>query len=197
MLGIGDGLSEISFYVPREQQLGGVVASLRAAAPSLDVRPWTALSPLAAAMDGFMNAFVYIWLWIMFMPMAIGIANTQLMAVMERVHEFGLLQAIGMRPRLILAAVAVESAILIGLGVVVGMAGSALTIALLHDGIDLHFLAQGAEFLGAGRVLFPHLAPAQFVGFSALVWVLGIAVALWPARKAAHASPVEAMSHAS
>jgi ABC-type lipoprotein release transport system permease subunit len=194
MLGIGDALSEISFDVPDDRRLGGVIASLREAAPELDVRPWTALSPLAAAMENFMNAFVYIWLWIMFVLIAIGIVNTQLMAVFERLREFGLLQAIGMRPRLILAEVTLESAILIGLGAVIGMASSAVTILAVHGGVDLRFLAQGAEFFGASHVLYPRLSPLQFIELSFVVWGLGVVVALWPAYKAARSNPVEAMS---
>ncbi len=197
MLGVGDDISEVSFHVPDEAQLAPVIASLRRAAPGLDVASWKALSPLAAAVNDFMDAFIYIWLWVMFVFMAIGIVNTQLMAVFERVREFGLLQALGMRPRLILLQVLLESALLIGTGVIAGMAASAATIAALHGGLDLGFLARGAEYIGAGHVLYPHLVPAEFLELSLLVWALGVAVALWPARKAASAKPVEAMSHVS
>ncbi|MFC2970233.1 ABC transporter permease [Acidimangrovimonas pyrenivorans] len=196
MLGIGDGISEISFRLADGAALAPEIARLRAAAPKLDVEPWKKLAPLAAAVDSFMTAFVYIWLWVMFVFMAIGIVNTQLMAVFERVREFGLLQALGMRPRLILAQVLLESALLIGVGVIIGMVASGATIAALKGGIDLGFLARGAEFVGAGHVLYPHLAPSEFFEMSLLVWVLGVVIALWPARKAAHSRPVEAMSHA-
>jgi ABC-type lipoprotein release transport system permease subunit len=197
MLGIGSDISEISFAVPDDQQLAGVVASLRRASPGLDVSTWAELSPLTAAVNSFMEAFVYIWLWIMFVFMAIGIVNTQLMAVFERVREFGLLQALGMRPSLILVQVTLESAMLIGVGVVAGFAASVVTIVPLRGGIDLSFLARGAEYFGAGHVLYPELAPGQFVELSIIVWLLGIVVALWPARRASHANPVEAMSHLS
>ena len=197
MLGIGGDISEIAFHVPDEAELAGVIASLKRAAPDLDVSSWSELSPLAAAVNDFMQAFIYIWLWVMFIFMAIGIVNTQLMAVFERVREFGLLQALGMRPRLILLQVLLESAMLIGTGVVAGMAASVATIVALHGGVDLGFLARGAEFIGAGHVLYPHLAPGELLELSMLVWALGVAVALWPARKAATARPVEAMSHVS
>lgn len=196
MLGIGDDISEISFKVPDDTRLDAVVASLSRAAPNLDVRPWTTLSPLTAAMDSFMRAFVYIWLWIMFVLMAIGIINTQLMAVFERMREFGLLQALGMRPRLVLAEVLLESALLVGLGVIVGAALSVATVLGLRGGIDFHFLAEGAEFFGSGHVLYPRVAPLQFLEISLLIWGLGVIVTLWPARKAARSSPVEVMSHA-
>ncbi|MBI1199527.1 MAG: FtsX-like permease family protein [Phenylobacterium sp.] len=196
MLGIGTDVSEISFKLADDAGAPATVAALKAAGPGLDVRPWTALAPLTAAMNSFMEAFVYIWLWIMFVLMAIGIVNTQLMAVFERVREFGLLQALGMRPRLVLAEVLLESALLIGLGVLAGAAAAVATVLAFSGGVDLHFLARGAEFFGAGHVLYPRLAPAQFAAVSALVWALGVLVALWPAGKAAGSSPAEVMSHA-
>jgi ABC-type lipoprotein release transport system permease subunit len=197
MLGLGTDISEISFKVPQSADLPAVVDALVAAAPNLDVKPWRTLSPLAAAVDDMMEAFVYIWLWIMFVFMAIGIANTQLMAVFERVREFGLLQALGMKPRLILILVSLEAVILVGVGCLIGMAASAMTIAAISAGVDLGGLARGAEMFGASRVLYPNVTPAQFVEFSAIVWLMGILVALWPARRAARANPVEAMSHLS
>ena len=197
MLGIGSDISEISFHVPDEADLAPVIAGLKRAAPTLDVSSWTELSPLAAAVNDFMDAFIYIWLFVMFVFMAIGIVNTQLMAVFERVREFGLLQALGMRPRLILLQVLLESAMLIGTGVVAGMVAAGLTVIALHGGINLGFLARGAEYIGAGHVLYPQLAPLEFLEMSLLVWALGVAVALWPARKAALSRPVEAMSHVS
>ncbi|MBI1418166.1 MAG: FtsX-like permease family protein [Limimaricola sp.] len=195
MLGIGSDISEIAFRVPDNGQLGAAVTSLKAAAPELDVKPWTALSPMAAAMDSAMGSYVWIWLGIVFVLMAIGIVNTQLMAVFERVREFGLLMALGMKPRLILALVCVESALLVGLGVAVGFVASAALTWGLSGGVDLGGLAQGAEYFGGSRMLYPHFDMALSLREAALIWALGVLVALWPAARAARANPVEAMSH--
>ncbi len=195
MLKAGTAFSEISFLVSQGDQLDPVIASLRQAAPDLDVQPWTTLAPLAAAMDSFMQGFVYVWLWIMFVLMAIGILNNQLMAVFERVRELGLMLALGMRPRQVVVQITIEAALLIGIAALAGMLAAALVILALHGGVDLGFLAQGAEFFGAGQTLYPRLSLQQFLGFSVLIWVLGIAVSLWPALRAASASPVEAMRH--
>ncbi|HEV2364021.1 MAG TPA: FtsX-like permease family protein [Caulobacteraceae bacterium] len=196
MLGAPGAVTEIALAVPNESRLPAVLAAVRSAAPALDVRSWRKLSPMADAIDSFMQAFVDIWLWIMFVLVGIGVVNTQLTAVRERTREFGLLQALGMRPRLIVAEVAMESALLIGLGVAIGMAASGLTIGALHAGVDLGGLARGAAFWGAGRVLHPSLAASQFVELALIVWALGVLVALWPAWRAARVSPVEVISHA-
>jgi ABC-type lipoprotein release transport system permease subunit len=193
MLGVGGSLTEIAFDVPDNPRLGAVIGALQRTAPGLDVRPWTSLSPMAAAMAGMMGGFVYIWLGIMFALMAIGIINTQLMATYERLREFGLLQALGMRPRLIMAEVSIEALMLVGLGVAIGLLAAAATIAGLHRGVDLGGLARGSEAFGGGRVLHPRLDAAQTATLTAIVWGLGVLVALWPARAASRIPPAEAM----
>jgi len=42
-------------------------------------------------------------------------------------------------------------------------------------------------------MIFLKYHPAQMVQFSIIIWILGILVALWPARRASKCSPQEAM----
>jgi ABC-type lipoprotein release transport system permease subunit len=192
-LGVGGDLSEISLFAATPAELSRAVTALRSAAPSLDVQPWTTLSPLAYTIETFSQSYVAIWLMIMFVLMAIGIVNTQLMAVFERTREFGLLQALGMRPGWIVAQVMLESAMLIGVGVVAGVVLMGVTLLPFTNGLNLGFLAAGAEMAGGTSVLYPRLDVADAVKFSLIVWALGVATTLWPARTAARASPVAAM----
>ena len=193
MLGIGGDLSEISFDGAPKTPLNDLVAGVKRAAPRLDVQSWMQLSPLAATIETFSQSFVFVWLMIMFVLMAIGIVNTQLMAVFERTREFGLLQALGMRPGLIVLLVTIESALLIGLGVLAGVVAMLACILPFAHGLDLGPLGKGMELVGAGNTLYPRLSAADAIGFSLAVWVLGVGAALWPSRMAARALPVVAM----
>jgi ABC-type lipoprotein release transport system permease subunit len=196
MLGLGGGLSEISFDGAPKAPLADVVAGLKRAGPGLDIESWMQLSPLAATIESFSQTYVFIWLAIMFVLMAIGIVNTQLMAVFERTREFGLLQALGMRPGLIVLQVTLESALLIGLGVVTGAALMLLTLAPFGGTLDLGAMSGAMEMAGAGGVLHPHLDPRDAATYCLVVWLLGVGATLWPARMAAKAAPATAMSAA-
>ena len=195
-LGLGDRISEVSFDAAPPTALDAVVGALRQEAPDLDVQSWMTLSPLVYTMDTYSRFYTGVWLMVMVVLMAIGIVNTQLMAVFERLREFGLLQALGMRPGLVLAQVMLESALLIGLGVGLGVAVMLVTLLPMSDGVSLGFLAAGSEMAGGGSVLHPRFDPRDAALFSLIVWLLGIAATLWPARKAAKTNPVEAMGAA-
>jgi len=194
MLGLGADLSEISFDAAPKVKLDDAVAAIRRADPGLDVQPWTALSPLAYTMESISGAYIGVWLAVVFVLMAIGIVNTQLMAVFERTREFGLLQALGMRPGLIVLQVMLESALLIGLGVLVGVVLMIATLAPFAGGVDTSAFAAAAELGGGGGVLYPVLSPGDAVTLSLIVWALGVAATLWPARTAARTTPVVAMN---
>lgn len=196
MTGAGDDISEIAFDARDDAALDGLIAKLKSAAPGLDVQSWATLEPFAYAMSGFFDEFLGMWLAIMFALIAIGVVNTQLMAVMERTREFGLLQALGMRPRLVLVDVAMETAMLIAFGVLLGAGLACVSAAAFPNGLDLGFLGGGAEMFGAGRVLYLSVDPAQTARICALVWAMGVAAALWPAWRASRILPVEAMSRA-
>jgi ABC-type lipoprotein release transport system permease subunit len=195
-LGLAGKVSEVSFEVAQPAELEGVTAALRRAAPGLDVQDWKTLSPLAYTIDTYSRSYTAIWLAVMFVLMAIGIVNTQLMAVFERTREFGLMQALGMRPGMIVLQVLAESALLIAVGVAAGVVLMVITLAPFAGGLDLGHLAAGAEMAGVGEVLHPKLEIGDVVGFSLIVWALGVATTLWPARAAAGASPVAAMGAA-
>jgi ABC-type lipoprotein release transport system permease subunit len=194
MLGMGRDISEIAFDLHDRANLPAFITRLRAAAPDLDIRSWEELRPLTKAITQMMDGFIQVWIVIMFVLMAFGIVNTLMMSLHERVRELALLQALGLRPQLIFAQVTLESAMLVILGVAAGAALAFATILAFLNGLDLGFLARGAQWFGAGKVLYPRLAASQFVGIGLLVWVLGIIAGLWPTWRIVRRVPIEAIN---
>lgn len=192
-LGLENEIAQVVVTLPDQADLVSSIQTLKDVAPELDVRSWKELNLFLAMTDDFMGVYIFVWLAIVFSMMAIGIVNTQLMAVFERTQEFGLLRALGMKPGRVLLMVSIESALLIGVGVLLGIVLAIFSIWALQGGIDLTAYARAMEMVQAGSVIYVDYHPDGIVRFSFIIWILGILVALWPARRASKCSPQEAM----
>jgi len=198
MLKMGDGISEISVVLPERKDVKPAVDSLKEAIPSDDVavHTWMDLLPLMTAMLRLYDGSIFIWYLVVFIAMGFGIVNTTLMAVFERIREFGLLKALGMQPWWIIREVLTESCLILLLGMAVGNGLSALSVlALSGPGIDLSAFAEGLEYFGMSRVIYPVMIARDIILANLVVFVLGILVSLYPAAKAARFTVVRALAH--
>ena len=194
MLGLGSAISEIALVAPARDRVEPLLGRLRAAAPGLEVQPWTEIEPLLVLTEEVSNVILVIWYVIVFAAMSFGLVNTLLMAVFERTREFGLFQALGMRPGQIMGQVLGESLILLAIGLALGNAAAALTLAWLDDGLDLSAFAEGFEMVGYSPVLYPAVEAGDVLAANVLVFALGLAASLYPAWRAARHVPVRALA---
>jgi ABC-type lipoprotein release transport system permease subunit len=197
MLKLKKGISEVSILLPEYQKADEVAAALQHALPPEDyeVNTWKELLPLLTAYLAISENFLYLWFLVVFVAMGFGVVNTTLMAVFERMREFGLLKALGMKPRWIVREVLTESCLLLILGMAIGNIFGLLTsFALSGGGIDLSALAAGMEYFGAPRIIYPVISGKDLVMANAVVFVLGLLVSCYPAIKAARFTPVEALA---
>jgi putative ABC transport system permease protein len=143
-----------------------------------------------------------IFVAILFVAAAAGIANTMVMSTFERTREFGLLLAIGSRPMRIVLMVMLEAIILGLVGVAIGSAlGSAAVLWTSHTGIDYAALTnlkgEDVEFafqgLNISYVLYPTFE-WRHISFGVIaVTFTSLVAALWPSVLAARQEPAEAM----
>ena len=134
-----------------------IKASLTSFFSDLDVLDWQELEPQAAAIFVFADAAIFIWFLIMMGALIFGLVNTLITAVMERVREFGMLRAVGMRPGSVVVQVVLESTLIMSVGVVLGLGGGWLIVWWIGDGINLgaHI---GGEAIQVSRSVASHLA---------------------------------------
>jgi len=109
----------------------------------------------------------------------IGIMNIMLVSVTERTREIGIRLAIGALEREVLLQFLVEAVVLSSLGGIIGI------ILALAGSIALADLMQVPFIFNQGIVVISFL-------FSAAV---GVIFGYFPARKAAHLDPIEALRH--
>lgn len=195
MLGIDGEVSEIAVKGRDYRDVSGLLDLVSAAAGNqTEVLPWTALDPYLDSMLRVMDGFVLVWMVVVFVALSFGLVNTLMMAVFERIREFGLMQALGMKPRAIMLQVLLESLMLLALGLVVGNSAAVATILPLSGGVDLDMVAKGMEMMGAAAVLYPALKTGDVLLANAVVIVLGVLTSLLPAWRASRYRPVEAIA---
>lgn len=175
-----------------------IEASVQAQGNGLEVLTWQEAIPEMVGFIEVDDAFLYIYLVVIFAIVAFAIANTFLMAVMERVREFGLLNALGLRGTgvagLLLTETLLMTALAMAIGFVLGLAGH---FAANHWGIPVaawgvdSMEVSGVDF--ASLVMRSKITPMKWVAASILVALVTLGSALYPAWRASRLAPSEAM----
>ena len=118
------------------------------------------------------------------------------MSVFERVREFGVLKAIGMKNKNIFLLIMTESFIIGVLGTIIGLAlGFAFYIPLSKSGVDLGFFAKSLAWFGTGRIIYPVLTNFTLALVSLTMPFMSLIGAIYPAVKSIKLEPVEAIKH--
>ena len=188
-----DVYTEISIRLRREPVLFQLKASLVEFFTGLDVLNWQELEPQAAAMFVFADSVFFIWYFIMMGALVFGLVNTLVTSVMERVRELGMLRALGMRPRGVVAQVVLESSVLMFIGVAVGITAGWLAVLAMGDGIDLTQWAEGIEAFGMRGKLVPVPLADDIMLIGVMSVFLGVVASLYPAMRVVRIKPLEAL----
>ncbi len=176
----------------------GVVEQAAASSvPGVEVRSWRDLLPGIANIFDSAQAAVQVVAFVVYVVIAILILNAMLMAVFERIREFGVLKAIGVSPRRVLALILTEGALQAALATALGLAASVPALWFVTTrGIDVGPLG-GTAVMGVSmdQIWTGALNPATIAGpVLILLFIVALAV-LFPAVKAARISPIEAIHH--
>jgi ABC-type lipoprotein release transport system permease subunit len=167
--------------------------------PDLEAVTWE------KAMPNLFNALrwdyvsVKVLSYVVLLIVTIGVVNTLLMSVTERFREFGMLRAIGTSPVRLCRMILLEALLLGAISMAVGTAVSSLATGYLaHYGFDLRrFIPANLEF---GGVVFSALLYARWdflwmTQSGIYIVALCLMASLYPALKAARATPVEALGN--
>ena len=163
-------------------------------AGDLVVHDWTVLQPgLKQAIQADMSSAFFMY-GILVILVAFSVLNTQLMSVLERTHEFGVVMALGMKPGRLGRLVMLETALMGLLGFLLGSAaGALLTYWLSVNGLSYPGMEEmAANFNLPGRV-YPQVSLTKTVFGPAVVFLFTLLAAVYPAWRLRRLHPVEAM----
>lgn len=167
----------------------------RAAGADMEVLSWRRILPELADDVALHEFLTYIVLFVVFIVVTVGVANTILMGVMERVREFGVMMALGTDAVQVARLVMYEAALLGLTGVALGgVLGLSVVGYYGANGMNLAAYGSAMQMMpGLTDIVYPHIGVAKFSLLSASVFATTILASLYPAWKAARLTPVEAI----
>lgn len=194
MLNMDESLSEIAVLGKSYRDVSDLLHLKQLEGSAREVLPWFELDAYLGTMLSTMDGFVLVWIIVVFLTLSFGLVNTLAMAVFERIREIGLMQALGMRPSMIMMQVLLETFLLLAVGLAAGNLLAVVSVAALSDGIDLSIVSEAMQWMGVANVLYPALEIRDLAMTNVVVIVLGLLAGLSPAWRASRYQPVEALT---
>lgn len=196
-------VTEAVVAVDRSQNFGAMMKTMeRVQAAVLEQFPGYTVKTFKELSGGFLKTteakrkFGYIFLSVILLIAAIGIFNTVLMSVYERIREVGVLRAHGMLPKTVTTMFVLEGFLTGVSGSILGVfLGGALNFVLVTYGVPFDKMVGDIDVSG-----FPYLGtiygqwnPATFVFMVIFALVASTLAGLIPARKAGALAVTDAL----
>ena len=150
------------------------------------------MNALISQMESFAGAYMVVLYLIVLGVTATVVVNALIMAVFERTREIGILSAIGMRSSRIMAMFLTESAVLAGIGIVIGLALGSLFL-LYATKVGFYIGNMGVTGFALPDRLYGYIVPGDVVTLTITALVVTLIASLYPAILAARMQPVEAL----
>ena len=186
-------VTEVSVRLSDDEFEASVIGKLADVFADLDVKSWRQLEPQAANMVAFADSAIDIYFFVIMGALVFGLVNTLVTAVMERVRELGMLRALGMRPRSVVAQVLIESSLVMSVGVAAGLLIALGVFALIADGIDLSAFDESLATFGMRSIFVPVLRGDDMLRVALMSLALGLVASFYPAWRAVGLKPLDAL----
>ncbi len=164
------------------------------AASGLVVLDWDALQPgLRQAIQADFGSAMFMYA-VLIVLVAFSVLNTQLMSVLERTREFGIVLALGLRTGKIGRLVLLEAAMMASVGLLAGAAlGYLLALWIGHTGFYYPGMEESAAKFNLPSRIYPQVSLLSILLGPSFVFVGSVLAGLYPALRVRTLRPVEAM----
>ncbi len=158
------------------------------------VQEWDRLQPgLRQAIQADMSSSFFMY-GVLTILVAFSVLNTQLMSVLERTREFGIVMALGLKPGRLGRLVMLETAIMGGVGGILGaLAGSAITWYFSANGFQIPGMEEMAAQFNLPARMYPQVSRLSVSLGPGIVLAFSLLAAAYPALRLHWLRPVEAM----
>ncbi|MFT5194057.1 MAG: ABC-type lipoprotein release transport system permease subunit [Cellvibrionaceae bacterium] len=191
--GVGDRFSSLVLMLNDVDDTAYVNQTF--ASPDLQILTWEEMNSLILESVESGLIFYYVLYGIVFIAVAVLIANTLLMSVFSRSREIGILASLGMNRRQIMLLFLSEGVLLAMLGIAVGLLlGYGVVAYMTYVGFSIPAetvsMVDGFAF---GTTIKGGFAPREFALLSFILLIIVAVVSLYPAWFAAKMEPVDAL----
>jgi len=160
----------------------------------LVVLDWEQLQPglKQAIQADFTSAwFMYAVLIVL---VAFSVLNTQLMSVLERTREFGVMMALGVKPARLGSLVITETVVMSGIGLAIGaVLGIAMTWYLSIVGFSYPGMEEMAVRFNLSDRMYPSLSLVSIMLGPSIVFLFSLLASIYPALRLFFLQPIAAM----
>jgi putative ABC transport system permease protein len=193
LLVLGNSIHEVVITVHHLGSVAAVIKQLKRdlADPKLDIAPWQVFAKSFYKAMSADKQGMWITLVIIVIIVAVGVFNTVLMSVLERIREYGVLKAVGTKPGQIVRLVLAEVNILALFSVLFGIVAGYFINSLLSHGVTL---SEGFSYGGMiFKTMKAEINARSFYIPAITVFLSAFIVGLFPSIKAARTDPAKSM----
>ncbi|MCP4005726.1 MAG: ABC transporter permease [bacterium] len=204
-LEMGEGVSHVAVFATDPGRAEPIAVQLAEIFPdeSFELLSWEELIPDVIQFMVLDDLGAYLTTGVLIIVVGFGLLNTILMSVFERVREFGVLRALGLRPSAVFKLVMIESLLLSLLGIAIGLA-LVIPLVLYLEQAPIPGEAMGMsqdtidamELFNIDAVIVFKLTMRQVIVVPLILVFVAILAALPPAIKASRGRPVDALREA-
>jgi len=184
---VGDSLGKVP-------KLQARVRSFLPADSNLVIPSWDELQPgLKQAIQADMGSSFFMY-FVLVVLVSFSVMNTQLMSVLERTREFGIVMALGLKPGRLGRLVLLETAMMGLMGTLLGaVAGAIVTSWFTTNGLAFPGMEEMAARFNLPARMYPDINAFTLLVGPAIVFVFTMLAAIYPAVRLHWQNPVAAM----
>jgi ABC-type lipoprotein release transport system permease subunit len=202
MLGVTDAVSQLAVVMDIDDDLEGLRARAKnvAGGEAVEVLTWPESIPEVYEYIVLDDVSMWIFLLVIILMASVGVLNTVLMSVLERVREFGVMLSLGMSQRRLAGVVLMESLLI---GIIAGLIGLGMGLGIGYYlgavGLDYGPMMGGETMEVAGvavsTMLYGYVDLPKAILFTVLTVLVTIGAGLYPVWWAGRLTPVKALAH--
>lgn len=160
----------------------------------IEVLSWQQLNPgLQEAIQADLASAMVMY-GILVVLVIFSVLNTQLMSVLERTHEFGIMKSIGLSNGRLAKLIFIETAMLAAIGLVFGvLLGAVFASIIAYTGLAIPGMEEANYSFQIPDRLYPMINLTTLLVGPSVVFLGSLLAAVYPARKLQRLQPIEAM----